>query len=575
MFSIDDPKVQGPTRLSFAEEKDVDRFAETLSRFERGEIGPDEWRAFRLVNGVYGQRQDEWQMVRVKIPQGVLDPAQLEALAEAAERWSNGKGHVTTRQNVQFHFIRPGDAEAVLRHFAEAGLTTREACGNSVRTITTCPYAGVSAVEPFDPTPYAEALTRHLLRGEWSSTLPRKFKISFGGCCGTDCVAAAINDLGFLARTRDGERGFRLTIGGGTATLPRSGFVAHEFLPAGELLEAAEAVVRVFHRVGNRSNKHQARLKFAIEKLGREGFLAEYARERDLIRAGGGRPLPTIPEPEPSPAPERGRAELPLPGYAAFDRHNVRSQKQAGRSAVTIRLPLGDVTAAQFRALARLAAEFAGGELRTTHEQNLVLRSVPTWRLAELHRRLVEAGLAEPGARTAGDVTSCPGAASCKLAVTASRGLAELLADHFRERPRLAELAGDLSLKVSGCPNGCGQHHVAGIGFQGSVRKIDGRAAPHYLVLLGGGIGPEGASFGRVVGRLPARRIPEAVERLLGWYGRERSPGEAAAAYFRRAPLPAAQALLKDLEAAGPEDFRDLGQDREFAVQVSAGECAT
>ncbi|MBI3099859.1 MAG: nitrite/sulfite reductase [Planctomycetes bacterium] len=706
MLSLDDPKTFGPARLGFADEKDVDLFVDTLEKFERGEIDSDAWRSFRLLNGVYSQRQDEWMMVRVKIPQGILTADQLRALAEVAERWSNGKGHVTTRQNVQFHFVKLEHAEEVLRRCAEAGLTTREACGNSVRNITTCPFAGTSAVEPFDPTPYAEALTRHLLGGPWSSSLPRKFKIAFGGCCGTDCVHAAINDLGFLARlggtgglsarasgglsTRASGglsaralRGFRLTIGGGTAVLPRSGFVAHEFLPATEVLEAAEAVVRVFHRIGDPKDRHRARLKYVIERLGQEAFLREYEREREAIRSEGGRPLiPDVGEDrdaspgqvpisslqdgrpksrdlsrDPRPAASDHRSApaptdsvpvhdsalprsgfLPRPGYTEFARTNVRPQKQPGFSTVIVRLPLGDVTTGQFRSLADLAGRYGEGEARTTHEQNVVLRYIPDDRLANLHAELETTGLARPGARTVVDVTSCPGAASCRIAVTASRGLASLLGEFLESRPDLVAKAPSLHLKISGCPNGCGQHHIAGIGFQGGVRRFGKTVIPQYHVFLGGGISiPEtvaqafqpvrepllepvsqpalqrvpgtplpapnspaarlakrasaagrtegrppaegGATFGRLAARIPARRVPSALERLIDLYATERIGDEAPEEFFARLPLDRATKLLADLEEFGPEDVTpqdlvDLGEEKAYAVQVSAGECA-
>ena len=301
----------GPTRLGFADDKDVDAFIARLEAFERGDITADEWRAFRLVNGVYGQRQDGAMMIRAKIPGGIATPAQLVALAELAERWAGGVGHVTTRQNVQLHFVAMAHVEDALRLLADAGITTREACGNSVRNVTVCPYAGVSATEAFDATPYLEALVRHLLRGPFSSTLPRKFKIAFSGCCGTDCALARINDLGFVQKVVDGRIGFAVVAGGGLSTLRRSALTLEEFLPAEDVLEAAEAVVRVFHRIGNRNNKHKARLKWAIDKIGPEAFRAEYRGERDAIRAEGGRPLilpaqPPAPPGSPAPRP-RGR----------------------------------------------------------------------------------------------------------------------------------------------------------------------------------------------------------------------------------------------------------------------------
>ena len=353
MSEMNHPQALGSTRLGFADEAELDRFVAKLEEFERGDLAPDAWRAFRLVHGVYGQRQDGPMMVRCKIPQGVLTPEQLLALAEVSERWSNGKGHITTRQNVQFHFVKMDDVEAVLRWLGDAGLTTREACGNSVRNITGCPYAGVAEREPFDVTPYAEAMTRHLLRGPLSSTLPRKFKIAFGGCCGGDCVGAGFHDIGFLARVRDGRRGFRVTIGGGLSTLRRAGFLAHEFLPVEQIFEVGEAVLRVFDRTGDRKNKAKARLKFVIDRLGVEGFLAEYRKEREAIAAQGGRPLGELP-PVAIPRLKRAFLQPAGPGFDEFLDRNVRAQKHRGQVAVTLRVPLGDLSTAQLRGLAQI-----------------------------------------------------------------------------------------------------------------------------------------------------------------------------------------------------------------------------
>src|SRR6478672_10867676 len=289
----------GRARLSFASEADIDEFVTTLERYERGELTPDQWRQFRLVRGTYGQRQtDDAQMLRVKIPQGILSEAQLNALADVAERYSRGFGHITTRQNVQLHFIKLHDAEPAMRHLADAGLTTREACGNSVRNITACPYSGVAADEPFDVTPYAEALTRYLLRHPLSSSLPRKFKIAFEGCS-RDHIAASINDIGWTARveTDNGvaRRGFAVTVAGGTATMTRAGHELFAFLPAGEMFNVAEAIIRVFHRLGDYKHKQRNRLKFLVRSLGWDGFRAEFERELEAFRASGGASLPFDP----------------------------------------------------------------------------------------------------------------------------------------------------------------------------------------------------------------------------------------------------------------------------------------
>src|SRR5881409_3715922 len=307
MSIVDDPKTFGRARLSFASEADIDEFVETLERYERGELTADQWRQFRLVRGTYGQRQtDDAQMLRVKIPQGVLSADQLQALADVAERHSRGFGHITTRQNVQLHFVKLHEVEPAMRRLAESGLTTREACGNSVRNITACPYAGVASDERFDVTPYGEALTRYLLRHPLSSTLPRKFKIAFEGCA-EDHAVAAINDIGWYARVRGsngtGGRGFRVTVGGGTAILCRSGYELYEFLPAGEILEVAEAIIRVFHRLGDYAHKQRNRMKFLIRDIGFEAWRAEFEKERAALKAEGGPQLPFDPEQPPVEAP--------------------------------------------------------------------------------------------------------------------------------------------------------------------------------------------------------------------------------------------------------------------------------
>jgi sulfite reductase (NADPH) hemoprotein beta-component len=549
-------------------------------------------------------------MQRVKIPQGVLGARQLEALADVAEAHGRGFVHVTTRQNVQVHFVSARGAEASIRRLADAGITTKEACGNSVRNVTACPLAGVAQGEVFDPTPYAEAFTRHFLRHPLSSSLPRKFKVAFEGCP-EDHAATSIHDLGFVARRLEGGgRGFRVLAGGGTSTVPVSGQVLEDALPAGDLLELAEAVVRVFHRLGDRVHRHANRMKFLVRSLGFDGFRAEVAAERERVRKEGAPRLPFDPEhpPEerapdrvlaPAPAPAdlaaRARAQRPAgpgilpelapdlaPGpeaFAVFARTNVRPQRQPGYVSVEVVLPLGDVTAAQLRALADLALAHGDGYVRLTRGQDLVLRWIRAEEVAALHAGLAAAGLGRSGAGTAARVVSCPGAESCKLAVTQSRGLGRLLEAHLGAHPELVEGAPGLDLKVSGCPNGCGQHHVAAIGFQGSARKVAGRAVPQYFVLVGGGLGPDGARFGRLAAKIPARRVPAALERLVALYRAERAQGESAPAFFARVDPARARAALADLaelppDAVTPEDLVDLGEQVAFRPETGDGECA-
>jgi sulfite reductase (NADPH) hemoprotein beta-component len=654
MHTGQDKETFGRARLSFADEADIDEFVDVLGKFERGEITPEQWRVFRLVRGTYGQRQAaDAQMLRVKIPQGILSSAQLEALGDVAARYSRGFGHITTRQNIQLHFLKLHDVEPAMRLLADVGLTTREACGNSVRNITACPYSGVSAEEAFDVTPYAEALTRYLLRHPLSSSLPRKFKIAFEGCP-HDHIALAINDIGWQARVRltdslelergakppsererepsasagggapaqqekwgsastgrSGEQqGFRVTVAGGTSTLPRAGNVLYEFLPAGEILEVAEAIIRVFHRLGDYQHKQRNRLKFLVRSLGWDAFKSEFERELAAFRAEGGARLPfdaddapvepppwTADRETPSPVSIAARAlSTPLTGpgivprvepsfavdsaqFARWALTNVQRQKQPGWSTVIVSTLLGDLTSGQMRLIGEFAVVFGDGTVRVTHDQNLLFRWVRTDDVAHLYRSLLAAGLARPGAGTLADVTSCPGAESCKLAVTQSRGLGRVLAEGLSAREDLVREVPGLNIKISGCPNGCGQHHVAGIGFQGSLRKVGGRPAPHYFVMVGGGATDAGTSFGRHAATIPARRCDAAVERLVALFRDQHAQGESALAFFQRVDLGVVKTALQGLDRLTPDDassqdFIDLAEETAFDPTVQEGECS-
>ena len=610
-MSLDEQQPHGRARLTFASERDISEFADALARFERGEMSPDEWRVFRLARGTYGQRQaDDAQMIRVKIPQGILTSVQARALADAADHWSRGFAHITTRQNVQLHFVRLHDVEPAMRLLADAGLTTREACGNAVRNVTTCAFAGVSPTEIFDVTPYAEALTRHFLRHPLSAALPRKFKIAFEGCR-EDHVKAAINDIGWRASVVEGRRGFRVLVGGGTSTMAVEARELESFVPAARILDLAEAIVRVFHARGDYQHKARNRMKFLIKSMGWEAFRGEVLRVRDEVAAAGGIALPFDadsppiegpPDWERPPGPSlgtvidavaaavvRGPGLMPKPqsllataatsALAAWTHTNVRAQKQSGYSTVTVTVPLGDLSAAQWRVLARLAASFADGIIRLTPTQNVVFRWVPDDLVRGLYEIIAAAGLGLSGADTVADVTSCPGAETCNLAVTQSRGLGEALGARVRASDGLMAQAAGLDVKVSGCPNGCGQHHIAAIGFQGSLRKIGGRAAPQYFVTVGGGVHDSGATFGRLVAKVPARRAPIALERLAWLFARERSAEETAAAFFARADRARVTALLADLESlspdsATPDDFIDFAETGPFRPDMQQGECA-
>ena len=609
MAAVDDQKTVGRARLDFASEHDIDEFVDVLGKYERGEISPEDWRRFRLVRGTYGQRQDNVQMLRIKVPQGIVSGSQMRALAGVAARYSRGFCHITTRQNIQYHFVLLSVVEDVMRELAEEGLTTREACGNSVRNITGCPYAGTSANEIFDVTPYAEAMTRYFLRHPLAAALPRKFKIAFEGCA-EDHAVASINDLGWRARIVDGKRGFRVTVAGGTSILPVSGYVLYEFMPVEEMFNVAEAVVRVFHRYGDYEHRSRNRLKFTIKTLGWEGFRQRFEEELAQFKAqSGGARLPFDPDTVesegapnwcPSEAPTlqavAAAASTPVNGpgimpntvrlqplpdsYVRWMRSNVSRQRQTAYCHVIVRLPLGDFTAGQMRVLADLSEAYGDGTMRLTVEQNVLFRWVKTESIEPFYQRLAAAGLAAPDANRLSDVVSCPGAESCRLAVTQSRGLGRRLTEHLSARPELVDLVPSGNIKISGCPNGCGQHHIGSIGFQGSVRKLAGRAVPQYFVLVGGGCSDEGtAHFGKVVSKVPVHRLTDAVDRLLDLYRTKREGNEELGAFFRRVPPAMATDALKDLAQLLPnettdQDFVDLAETHAFAPEVMDGECS-
>ncbi len=604
-----DLTTHGRARLSFASDADIEEFVAVLEKYERGEMTPDQWRAFRLVRGTYGQRQAaDAQMLRVKIPQGVISSPQLRVLADIGERYSRKFGHITTRQNIQFHFVKLHDVESAMRMLADTGITTREACGNSVRNITTCPFAGTAADELFDVTPYSEETTRFLLRHRLSSTLPRKFKIAFEGCP-DDHTVIAINDLAFHAQAGpNGERGFRVLAGGGTAIMCKSAGIIHDFILAEETLRVAEAVLRVFKARGDYQHKQRNRMKFMIKELGWDAWYEAYLQALADCRREHV-PLLTIdpPRTESMPAWERPTAPAPnlivsrvtagqptgpgvtpnivpvfLSSDEAYQRWRatyVRPQKQFGYVTAIATVPLGDLTSEQMRVLAELADAYGDGSVRVTTDQNLVFRWVPVGDVRELYRRLSAASLGLAEASTIADVTSCPGAESCRLAVTQSRGLGRLLEDHLRARPDLIAAADGAHIKISGCPNGCGQHHIATIGFQGSVRRVGGKAVPQYFVMVGGATTGRGASFARTAAKIPARRIPEALERLIAFYQREKEDGETAPVFFQRVDIQRVGGELRDLQHfteadAVPLDFVDLAETSEFAPEVMDGECS-
>lgn len=559
----------------FGDPRDVDEFVEKLEAFERGELSSDDFRSFRLLRGVYGQRQEGFQMLRTKIPGGVLSSDQCETLARVAERSGRGVAHVTTRQNIQFHFVRMADVEGEMRELVESGLTTREACGHSVRTITACETGGACPGGAFDVTPHALALTSAFLGHPRASTLPRKFKMALS-CSHVDCARAFIHDVGFVAKLDEsGARGFRVVVGGGLSNSPRSAFELEAFVPETAIARVAHAIVLVFHEQGNRDNRHRARLKYLIRKLGEEGFRAAYldALERLDQEAKAEIAIAVRSETRVGPS-DASDAPSKSPSLSWLDRAVVRAP-DGSHAIVYAKLPLGDASPAQMRAIADIARTHGTGIVRLTIDQNIAVSGIHPSRLPHVYAALERVDLASEAIRSARDVTSCPGAETCNLAVTASRRLADRLGAFLEGRDDLTRTLGDAIIKISGCPNGCGQHQVADIGFHGGAKRDGQATVPVYQLAIGGGTDERGARFARPVAKIPVRLAEAAIERLVGLYEARAKPGESPSAYFARLSLADAREAVSDLTQIDlSRDVSDLGETSGFVVDTKDGECA-
>lgn len=574
-------------------EAEIARFQREIELVESGQSLPEDFQRFRLENGIYGIRgEPKLHMVRVKIHYGNLTSEQLEVLAEIADKFTPNKvGHVTTRQNMQFHYVHRHNVPQILRLLAGAGLTTREACGNTVRTVTACPYAGISATEAFDVTPYADMIARYCLRNPLNQNLPRKFKMAFEGCP-EDHARVPIHDIGFVARIRDVDgkpvRGFQLYLGGGLGSMPKSAVLLEEFTPESMLIATVEAVIRVFDRNGNRKDRHRARMKYLIKDWGTEEFIKRVLEERkSVFLLQNGRTLLTQVQIYEEQAPEvvipAGKPELSPEAARDFDRWratNLFRQKQRGYYGVTIRCPLGDITVDEMRRAAAIARKYCGGRIRIVISQNLVLRWVPEAAIPWVYKELSEAGIAHHSAERVADITRCPGADTCQIAITHSKGLAANLAPLFNNGLGGVEALQDIKIKISGCFNSCGQHHIADIGFYGMGKRVGEHEVPHYQMLLGGGTREGLATFGSPVAMIPAKRVREAVKKILEFFMAERITDERFSDFIKRQGIPKFRQLVQEYQQipafeTAPEYYEDLGAEgTPFHMEVGKGECA-
>ncbi len=563
--------------------KEIDAFAAEVERLNRGEVSDDDFKRFRLQQGIYGQRQDGEQMVRTKLPAGIMTSAQLNCLADFADKYSHGILHITTRQDIQLHYVKIKDVAQGLEELAQAGITSREACGNTVRNITACHKAGTCSTEVFDVAPYTLATYKYLLRKDLTQNLPRKFKISFGGCNG--CGLAPIHDIGLKAviqKEGDKEvRGFRVLIGGGLGSFPHAAKHLMDFIPAENLLQMCEAIVSVFDKYGDKRNRNKARLKFVVDKLGMDKIKELYEEEYVALNS---KTYPAIELPEDA-IPEIGKYQPNTqcdsdPEFILWKSRNIEVQKQEGFHNIQIKLILGDFDVSQAKTLAAIAEKFAGNTIVCTVNQNVMIPWVKDDAFGAVYSELKKIGLHKAGTEEIRDITCCPGSETCNLGITASRGLVEELNTQMESGFETSKDLDHVTVKASGCPNSCGQHHIASIGFHGGAKKLNGILTPHYEVLLGGRVSEDKVVFGTSVIKIPAKNAPMAMKISLENYKVGKENGETFGEYFDRKGKIHFRDLLNPLKTlpeieASPESYIDYGSTDKFSLEDRGqGECA-
>jgi sulfite reductase beta subunit-like hemoprotein len=519
--------------------------ADRLARYLRGDFPTDSWRPVRLSYGLYYQLDHTSHMQRIKLPGGRMTADQVDVLADVTDRYGRGIAHITTRQDIQIHWVPVEQIMGMYDQLLTAGITTRGACADTVRNVTACPYAGVSPDEPFDVSPYLLAVHEYFLFNPLNLTLPRKFKIALEGCP-LDCAQVPVNDIGVYAKVRDGQRGFLVYAGGGLGSQPYLAQHIVDFIPDTDLLIWCEAIVRIQHRHGERKNRSRARMKYVVKRMGLDKFRQAVRDEVARVEAERGEELRAeVREAialhrEPAPAKPPAGAVPEAPGYDHWAATNTRPQRQAGYRTVLVQLPLGDVTSEQMRGLADVARRFGNGTLRATDDQNLVLPWVPDAAVPAVYAALAALELGNPDVSTINDVVSCPGMDYCSLAITRSMGMAERIRAHLlQDGEGFAARLGTFAVKISGCPNSCGQHHVGDIGLTGhTVTEDDGVQRPYYSILVGGSVGEGRGRVGKRLGRYREEDASAAVAALARVYERERSAGESFPAFVDRVGMP-------------------------------------
>ena len=584
------PKPESSVLPDYVNEE-LAHYEQQIRKYRAGEVDETKMQKLRLHFGTYAQRQEGVQMQRIKIPGGLLTADQLVRLADAADQFGSGFIHFTTREDAQIYYVKLDDAPALLRFLAEGNITSREACGNTVRNITACYRAGTSASEAFNVLPYAQALFRYLVRNKLNQNLGRKFKISFEGCA-EDHSALQIHDIGLWGVTKNlnGElrRGFRVYLGGGLGATPHIAHLYADFLPVEELFNFAAATLRLFDRYGERKARMKARMKFLVESMGWNAFRAALDDERQLV---GEVPLTDLLDKEEDFVPKTIARSFALPvldprttdpEFQSWIRHSVIEHKRDGFRGVHLRIKLGDLTAKRARQLAEVVRRFSAGQLRISIEQNIYLPWVRTTELWDLYVALGELSLAETGVGTIADVTTCPGSDTCRLGIASAKGLGSALNDAFTSSlSDYVEPARKLKIKISGCPNGCAQHSIASIGFYAAALSHDDRTVPAHFVSVGGEVSSDQPQFGMLLGKFPAKNCVRVTETLLKEYEREKLRDEDFNSFVNRTGTDHLKKILNPLREVpsferDPSFYEDFGHEHEsFAVRKGVkGECA-
>lgn len=565
--------------ISEAAKKDILELERRIEKFNQGEIAEDKFKLYRLTRGVYGQRQTGVQMIRIKLPYGKVTPQQLVTIANVSDKYATGNLHLTTRQDIQLHFVKLKDSPALWAELEESDVTLREACGNTVRNVTASPDAGVNPNEPFDVTPYAHTLTHFFLRNPICQDMGRKMKIAFTAD-ESDTAMTYFHDIGFIPKIEQGKRGFKIVVGGGLGAVAMTAQTAHEFLPEEEIIPFSEALIRVFDRYGERANRNKARLKFLLKSIGLEKLMELIDEERKTLKASDitvDESIASVSIPGFSSIPETN-----ITDWEAFEdwkRTNTFEQKQQGYFGIWLRVPLGDIHSDTARKLATLVQTYAGDDIRVTANQGLLLKYVKPELLPFFFQSLSELGLAKPGFNSTHDITACPGSDTCNLAVTNSTGLTSALEDLLAKDFKHLIDESNIKIKISGCMNACGQHMAANIGFHGSSIKHNGLVIPAMQVVIGGGVSPNGEGFiAEKVVKLPTKRIPTALAELLNAFEADAQEGEYFNDYFQRLGKMHFYHLLKplaDTETLDQTEYIDWGKEEKFIPEIGVGECAS